>query len=69
VVCGGATFYALEWINPRLGVAIKEIRLSGSTRFRNAAGVTIPSNAIVLAAVSVVPKLEKPRQQTPPFPK
>ncbi len=68
--CGsGAHFYAFEWNNPRLGVVIKEIRLRGSTDFKNQEGTKIPSNAIILAAVSFVPKRVKPAQPDPPFPK
>jgi hypothetical protein len=67
--CGhGNLFYAFEWTNPRLGVVIKEIRLSGSAHFKNPEGTRIPSNAIILAGVSVVPKREKPEQQVSPFP-
>ena len=66
---GNATkFYAFEWTNPRLGKVIKEIRLNGSQGFKNYKGQIIPSNAVILAAVSVVPKREKPKQQNPPFP-
>ncbi len=55
------TFFALEWKSPRLGKVIREIRLKGSTAFRggvqgfeNAFGAVIPSNAVILKAVSVV---------------
>jgi hypothetical protein len=65
----GAKFYAFEWTNPRLGKAIRQIRLSGSQGFRNYKGEPIPSNAIILAAVSIVPKRERPKRQDPPFPK
>ena len=48
---------------------IKEIRLNGSRGFKNYKGQIIPSNAIILGAVSVVAKREKPKQQNPPFPR
>ena len=68
--CGeGVKLYAFEWTNPRLGVVIKEIRLNGSAQFKNPEGKTIPSNAVILAGISVVPKREKPKPQDPPFPK
>lgn len=65
----GINLYAFEWINPRLGKVIKEVRLNGSNRFQNAAGKTIPSNAVILAAISFVPARETPARQDPPFPK
>jgi hypothetical protein len=65
----GTNFYAFEWINPRLGKIIKEVRLSGAHGFRNSDGKRIPSNAIILAGLSVVAKREKPKQQEPPFPR
>jgi hypothetical protein len=65
----GAKFYAFEWTNPRLGKVIKEIRLNGSNRFTNSAGKVIPGNAVILAALSVVPRREIPKRQDPPFPK
>ena len=64
----GVSLYAFEWVNPRMGKAIREVRLKGSHDFRNARGTPIPSNAIVLAGVSVVPKRVKPAQANPPFP-
>ena len=57
------TFFAYEWINPRLGKVINEIRLRGSAGFRggsddfnNDMGPVIASNAVILAALSVVRK-------------
>ncbi len=57
------TFFAYEWINPRLGKAVQEIRLKGTTGFRggsddfnNEMGPVIASNAVILAALSVVQK-------------
>jgi hypothetical protein len=57
------SFFAYEWINPRRGIRVKEIRLNVSTRFRNVDGHTAPENPLLLAAVSVVKK------RTPPQPK
>jgi hypothetical protein len=57
------TFFAYEWINPRLGKVIQEVRLRGSTGFRggsddfnNDMGPVIASNAVILAALSAVRK-------------
>lgn len=64
-VAGGTpvTLFAYEWINPRLGKIIAEVRLNGSIRFRGAVpgfenhfGEVIPGNAIMLKAISYVPK-------------
>lgn len=56
------SFFAFEWTNPRLGQVIREVRLKGTRGFHgapagytNAFGPVIPSNAVVLAAVSAVP--------------
>jgi hypothetical protein len=53
VECGGTTLFAFEWINPRFGVAVRELRVHGAKA----------DNAVLLAAVSIVPK------RTPPAPK
>lgn len=60
---GAITFFAYEWINPRLGKVIREVSLKGSKNFRggsddftNDAGPVIASNAVILAAVSLVRK-------------
>jgi hypothetical protein len=57
------TFFAYEWKNPRLGKKIVEVRLKGTTGYRggdadftNNYGPVIPSNAVMLRAVSVVKK-------------
>lgn len=57
------TFFALEWINPRLGKVIREVHLKGTTGFRggsdrydNEWGPVIESNAIILKAISMVQK-------------
>lgn len=62
------TFFAFEWTNPRLGKAIRQIRLHGSQQFRNskpfpadpAQAAPIPTNAIMLRALSVVQKRAVP---------
>ena len=75
VDCGkpgsAVTFFAFEWENPRLGKVIDEVRLKGSTRFRGAVpgfenhfGDIISSNAIVLRAISYVPKRAPGGQKT-----
>ncbi len=68
VVCGQApdgpiTFFAYEWASPRLGKVVEEVRLHGSNRFRgavkgfeNAFGDVIPNNAVILKAISMVPR-------------
>ncbi|MFZ0515930.1 MAG: beta-N-acetylhexosaminidase [Acidobacteriaceae bacterium] len=55
------TFFALEWINPRLGKVIQEVRLKGTTGFRggsddydNEWGPAIENNAVILKAISMV---------------
>lgn len=57
------TFFAYEWMNPRIGKIITELRLCGSSGFRggssefdNAWGPVIESNAIILRALSFVAK-------------
>jgi hypothetical protein len=57
------TFYVFEWESPRLGKVIREVRLKGSTGFRGAVagfenyyGEVVPSNAVILEALSVVKK-------------
>jgi len=56
-------FFVYEWTNPRLGKVITEVRLRGTTGFRgavsgfeNAWGPVIPSNAVILKALSAVVK-------------
>jgi len=53
-------FFAFEWLNPRFGKVIQEIRLKGSKNFRNFRGQIIASNAIVLLAMSMVKKRPVP---------
>lgn len=57
------TFFAFEWVNPRLGKVIEEVRLKGSKNFRggsndfnNSYGPVIESNAVILKAVTGVKK-------------
>lgn len=57
------TFFAYEWINPRLGKVIQEIRLKGTKGFRggsdefnNEYGPVVASNAVLLRALSLVRK-------------
>jgi hypothetical protein len=57
------TLFAYEWINPRRGVTVKEVRLQASAGFRNVDGKVSPDNPLLLAAVSVV------KRRTPPEPK
>jgi len=68
IVCGQTpegpiTFFACEWTSPRLGKVVDEVRLHGSNRFRaavtgfeNGYGDVIPSNAVILKAISMVPR-------------
>ena len=68
VVCGKAqdgpiTFFAYEWTSPRPGKIVGEVRLHGSNQFRgavtgfeNAYGAVIPNNAVILKALSMVPR-------------
>jgi hypothetical protein len=57
------TYFAYEWINPRLGKVIQDIRLKGTTGFQggsddydNSPGPVIASNAVILAALTLVKK-------------
>ena len=54
------TFFAFEWLNPRFGKVIQEIRLKGSRNFRNIRGQIIDSNGIILLAMSIVKKRPVP---------
>ena len=56
-------FFAHEWVNPRFGKVIREIRLKGSRGSADAHGRPIASNAVVLLAVSVVEKRPGPRSE------
>jgi hypothetical protein len=55
------TFFAFEWLNPRIGKVIRELRLCGSRGFRggssdfdNSWGSVVETNAIMLRALSFV---------------
>ncbi|RPJ62355.1 MAG: hypothetical protein EHM23_03505 [Acidobacteria bacterium] len=50
------SFFAYEWVNPRFGKVIKEVRLFPSKGFRDWTGKTIDENSIWLAAISGVKK-------------
>ncbi len=63
VQCGSSTLFAYEWVNPRFGKVVKEIRLHGSSGFRDTKGKLTPGNAVILAAVSVVKKRPAPAAQ------
>lgn len=59
------TFFAFEWVNPRFGKVIKEVNLHGSVNYQSqdtdyGTVVTkpMPSNAVLLAAISKVKKRE-----------
>jgi lysophospholipase L1-like esterase len=54
------TFSAYEWINPRPGIRVKEVRLKDSVGFRGAFGKAAPDNTVLLAGVSVVKKRNPP---------
>ena len=64
VECGEYTLFAYEWVNPRFGKTVKEIRLHGTTGFRDTKGKPTPDNAIILAGVSVVKKRPVPPAET-----
>jgi hypothetical protein len=57
------SLFAYEWASPRLGKVVEEVRLRGSTRFRGAVpgfenrfGQVIANNAVMLKAISYVPR-------------
>jgi hypothetical protein len=56
------TFFSYEWINPRPGVRVKEVRLKAPAAKKSAMASTAP-NTILLAGLSIVKK------RTPPEPK
>ena len=63
VACGESTLFAYEWVNPRFGKAVKEVRLHGTSGYINTQGKPTPDNAIVLAGISVVKKRPAPPMQ------
>ncbi len=48
--------YAHEWVNPRFGKPVNEVRLGRTSGFRNTRDRPTGDNAIVPAAISVVKK-------------
>jgi len=60
VFAGDTTLFAFEWVNPRFGKVVKEIRLHGTTHFTDSRSTVTPANAIVLAGISVVKKRVPP---------
>ncbi len=52
--CGRESLFAYEWVNPRFGKAVKEIRLHGTTGFIDTKRKPTPDNVIILAGVSIV---------------
>jgi hypothetical protein len=56
VTVGDATLFSYEWVNPRFGKTVKEVKLHGTSGFKDTRGKVTPDNAIVLAGVSVVKK-------------
>lgn len=54
--CGPYTFFAYEWVNPRYGKPVKEIRLHGSVGFLDTKGKPTPRNAVILAGLNLVTK-------------
>ncbi|HKT12863.1 MAG TPA: beta-N-acetylhexosaminidase [Terriglobia bacterium] len=60
---GRMTFFAFEWVNPRFGKQIREVRLEGISGFKNSEGKTIADNTLILLAVSVVRKRTFPKQR------
>jgi hypothetical protein len=57
---GPHTLFAYEWVNPRFGKPVKEIRLHGTVGFIDTKGKPTPDNVIVLAGVSIVKKRPVP---------
>jgi hypothetical protein len=60
---GDVTLFAYEWVNPRFGKVVKEVRLHGTSGFVNTKEKPTPDNAIVLAGISVVRKRQAPPVQ------
>jgi Glycosyl hydrolase family 20, catalytic domain/Glycosyl hydrolase family 20, domain 2 len=57
------TFCVFEWVNPRFGKQVEEIRLEGISGFKDFRDKTIAANSIILLAVSVVRKRPFSRQR------
>ena len=62
--CGAHSLFAYEWVNPRFGKPVKEIRLHGTVGFLDTKGKPTPNYAIILAGVSVVKKRPVPPATT-----
>lgn len=60
VDCGTESLFAYEWVNPRFGKTVKEIRLRGTAGFMDTRRRPTPDNVIILAGVSVVKKRPVP---------
>ena len=56
VDCGASTLFAYEWVNPRMGKVVKEVRLRGTAGFRDTKNKVTPDNAIILAGMSITKK-------------
>ncbi|HET9180430.1 MAG TPA: beta-N-acetylhexosaminidase [Terriglobia bacterium] len=57
------SFFAYEWINPRFGKRVEEIRLEGISGFKDFRDLPTAGNAIMLLAVSVVRKRPAGKQR------
>lgn len=57
---GNATFSSYEWVNPRLGKVIKEVRVHGSEHGKNLHGRAIADDPILLRSIRVVKKRDLP---------
>jgi hypothetical protein len=66
VECGSASLFAYEWVNPRFGKTIKEVRLHGTAGFLDTKGKPTPDNAIVLAGLTIVKKKPVPGTEGKP---
>ena len=62
------TFFAFEWINPRFGKPIREIRLEAISGFRDTRNKPLAENSVILLAVSVVKKRLPSKLRATPSP-
>lgn len=62
---GDHSLFAFEWVNPRFGRVIKEIRLHGTNRFVDTRGKPVSNNAIMLAGIKIVKKRPTPTASNP----
>ena len=63
--CGGpdcepVTFFAYEWVNPRFGRVIRDVRLKGSRGFVGVGPEAVQANAVMLIALSMTKKRLSP---------